>query len=133
MDSEHEDYNLDKMLESLNSKVLSENAYKVFRACSDNENLLKDFIQINLNLPMYNKVYKYYAEVVGYTFTDTPVIIIGVTKRDESINHSIWNTFTDKDIIIAKDLDKFIGYKYISLCDIIWTIEDRKSEFVLDF
>lgn len=133
MDSEHEDYNLDKMLESLSSKVLSENAYKVFRACSDDENILKDFIQINLNLPMYNKVYKYYAEVVGYVFKETPVIIIGITKRDKFIHHSIWNTFTDNDIIIAKDLDKFIGYKYISLCDIIWTIEDRKNEFILDF
>lgn len=134
MDSEHEDYNLDKLLEELNSNVVSNSCYKVFRACEEDENVLKDFITMNLNLPMYNKFDKYYAEVVGYNNNDyTPLAIIGIIKDSKVNNISIWNTFGEGDIIIAKDLDKFVGYKYITLYDIICAIDDKNHEFVLDF
>lgn len=134
MDSEHEDYNLDKLLEELNSNIVSNSCYKVFRACEEDENVLKDFITINLNLPMYNKHDKYYAEVVGYNTNDiTPLGIIGITKDSKINNSSIWNTFAESDIIIAKDLDKFVGYKYITLYDIICAINDKNHSFILDF
>ena len=134
MDSEHEDYNLDKLLEELNSNIVSNSCYKVFRACEEDENVLKDFITMNLNLPMYNKFNKYYAEVVGYNNNDyIPLAIIGITKNSKVINRSIWNTFTESDIIIAKDLDKFVGYRYITLYDIICAINDKNHPFILDF
>lgn len=133
MDSEHEDYNLDKLLEELNSNVVSNSCYKVFRACEEDEKVLKDFITINLNLPMYNKFDKYYAEVVGYNNSNTPLGIIGITKTSKIINRSIWNTFSEGDIIIAKDLDKFVGYRYITLYDIICAIGDKNHPFILDF
>lgn len=134
MDSEHEDYNLDKLLEELNSNVVSNSCYKVFRACEEDENVLKDFITMNLNLPMYNKFDKYYAEVVGYNINDyNPLAIIGITKDSKVNNISIWNTFSGGDIIIAKDLDKFVGYRYITLYDIICAIDDKNHPFILDF
>lgn len=133
MDSEHEDYNLDKMLEEMSSDAPSDNAYKLIVACVNNKDILKSFIEVNLNTPLYNKFDKYYAEVIGYTDGDIPTIIIGITKRDESVHHSIWNTFDKKDIIIAKDLNKFIGYKYVTIYDIIDAIENRNNQFVLDF
>ena len=135
MDSEYEDYNLDKLLEELNSNIVSSSCYKVFRACEEDENVLKDFITMNLNLPMYNKFDKYYAEVVGYTNNNdnTPLAIIGITKDSKVNNISIWNTFTESDIIIAKDLDKFMGYRYITLYDIICAINDKNHPFILDF
>ena len=133
MDSEHEDYNLDKLLEELNSNVVSNSCYKVFRACEKDENVLKDFITINLNLPMYNKLDKYYAEIVGYNNDNTPLGIIGITKNSKINNISIWNTFNEGDVIIAKDLDKFVGYRYITLYDIICAIDDENHAFILDF
>lgn len=134
MDSEHEDYNLDKLLEELNSNVVSNSCYKVFRACEEDENVLKDFITMNLNLPMYNKFDKYYAEVVGYNINDyTPLGIIGITKDSKVNNISIWNTFAGDDVIIAKDLDKFVGYRHITLYDIICAINDKNHPFILDF
>ena len=134
MDSEHEDYNLDKLLEELNSNIVSNSCYKVFRACEEDENVLKDFITMNLNLPMYNKFDKYYAEVVGYNNNDyTPLAIIGITKDSKVNNISIWNTFSGGDVIIAKDLDKFVGYRYITLYDIICAINDKNHPFILDF
>lgn len=133
MDSEYEDYNLDKLLEELNSNIVSNSCYKVFIACKEDEKILKDFITINLNLPIYNKFDKYYAEVVGYNNDDIPLAIIGITK-DSKVNKSkIWNTFAESDVIIAKDLDKFVGYKYITLYDIICAINDKKHLFILDF
>lgn len=133
MDSEYEDYNLDKLLAELNSNDVSTSCYKVFRACEKDENLLKDFITINLNLPMYNKFDKYYAEVIGYNNDNTPLAIIGITKDSKVNNISIWNTFTESDVIIAKDLDKFLGYRYITLYDIICAIDDKNHQFILDF
>lgn len=135
MDSEHEDYNLDKLLEELNSNVVSNSCYKLFRACEEDENVLKDFIAMNLNLPMYNKFDKYHAEVVGYNNNNdiTPMAIIGITKDSKINNISIWNTFSVDDIIIAKDLDKFVGYRYITLYDIICAIDDKNHPFILDF
>ena len=134
MDSEHEDYNLDKLLEELNSNVVSNSCYKVFRACEEDEKVLKDFITMNLNLPMYNKVDKYYAEIVGYNNNDyTPLGIIGITKDSKINNISIWNTFSGGDVIIAKDLDKFVDYRYITLYDIICAIDDKNHPFILDF
>lgn len=133
MDSEYEDYNLDKLLEELNSNVVSNSCYRVFRACEKDENLLKDFIIFNLNLPMYNKFDKYHAEVIGYNNDNTPLAIIGITKDSKVNNISIWNTFTESDVIIAKDLDKFVGYKYITLYDIICAIDDENHQFILDF
>ena len=133
MDSEHEDYNLDKLLEELNSNVVSNSCYKVFRACEEDENVLKDFITMNLNLPMYNKFDKYYAEVIGYNNDNTPLAIIGITKDSKVNNISIWSTFTESDVIISKDLDKFMGYRYITLYDIICAIDDKNHQFILDF
>ena len=134
MDSEYEDYNLDKLLEELNSNIVSNSCYKVFRACEKDENVLKDFITMNLNLPMYNKFDKYYAEVVGYNNNNNnPLGIIGITKDSKINNISIWNTFTKSDVIIAKDLDKFVGYRYITLYDIICAIDDKNHPFILDF
>lgn len=134
MDSEHEDYNLDKLLEELNSNVVFNSCYKVFRACEEDENVLKDFITMNLNLPMYNKFDKYYAEVVGYNNNDyIPLAIIGITKDSKVNNIGIWNTFAEGDVIIAKDLDKFVGYRYITLYDIICAIDDKNHPFILDF
>ena len=133
MDSEYEDYNLDKLLEELNSNIVSNSCYKVFRACEENENVLKDFITMNLNLPMYNKFDKYYAEVVGYNNSNTPLGIIGITKTNKVINRSIWNTFSEGDVIIAKDLDKFVDYRYTTLYDIICAINDKNHPFILDF
>lgn len=133
MDSEYEDYNLDKLLEELNSNVVSSSCYNVFRACEEDEKILKDFITINLNLPMYNKLDKYYAEVIGYNNNDIPLVIIGIIKDSKVNNPSIWNTFAENDVIITKDLDKFIGYKYITLYDIICAIENKKRPFILDF
>ena len=134
MDSEYEDYNLDKLLEELNSNIVSSSCYKVFRACEEDENVLKDFITMNLNLPIYNKFDKYYAEVVGYNNNDyTPLAIIGITKDSKVNNISIWNTFSGGDVIIAKDLDKFVGYRYITLYDIICAINDKNHPFILDF
>ena len=133
MDSEYEDYNLDKLLAELNSNDVSTSCYRVFRACEKDENLLKDFITINLNLPMYNKFDKYYAEIVGYNNDNTPLAIIGITKDSKVNNISIWNTFTQSDVIIAKDLDKFMGYRYITLYDIICAIDDKNHQFILDF
>lgn len=133
MDSEYEDYNLDKMLEELNSNIISDNAYKLYKACKNDKDILKAFVEVNLNIPLYNKFDKYYAEVIGYNYTNTPIIIIGITKRDESVHHSIWNTFNENDILIVKDLNKYIGYKYISLHDIISAIENRNNQFILDF
>lgn len=133
MDSEYEDYNLDKMLEEISFDTPSDNAYKLVVACKNNKDILKSFVEVNLNTPLYNKFYKYYAEVIGYNDDKTPIIIIGITKRDESIHHNIWNTFGKKDIVMAKDLDKFIGYKYVTMYDIINAIESRNNQFVLDF
>lgn len=133
MDSEYEDYNLDKLLAELNSNDVSTSCYRVFRACEKDENLLKDFITINLNLPMYNKFDKYYAEVIGYNNDNTPLAIIGITKDSKVNNISIWSTFTESDVIIAKDLDKFLGYRYITLYDIICAIDDKNHQFILDF
>lgn len=133
MDSEYEDYNLDKLLEELNSNIVSNSCYKVFKACEEDEKILKDFITINLNLPMYNKFDKYYAEVVGYNKDNTPLAIIGITKNSKINNISIWNTFSEGDVIIAKDLDKFVGYRYITLYYIICAIDDQNHQFILDF
>lgn len=133
MDSEYEDYNIDKMLEEMSSDTPSVNAYKFVLACVNNKDILKSFIEVNLNTPLYNKFYKYYAEVIGYNYDKIPVIIIGITKRDESVHHSIWNIFGEKDVIMVKDLDKFIGYKYVSIYAIINAIESRNNQFVLDF
>ena len=133
MDSEYEDYNLDKLLEELNSNIVSNSCYKVFKACEEDEKILKDFITINLNLPMYNKLDKYHAEVVGYNNDDIPLAIIGITKDSKINNSKIWNTFAESDVIIAKNLDKFVGYKYITLYDIICAINDKKHLFILDF
>lgn len=133
MDSEYEDYNLDKLLEKLNSNVVSNSCYKVFRACEKDEKVLKDFITINLNLPMYNKFDKYYAEIVGYNNSNTPLGIIGITKDSKVNNITIWNTFSEGDVIIAKILDKFVGYTYITLYDIISAIENKNNPFILDF
>ena len=137
MDSEYEDYSLDELLEDLESDAPSDNAYKIVKACLTDEKKLKAFITINLNLPIYNKFDKYYAEVIGYSYSNVPLAvplaIIGITKRDENIRHSIWNTFNESDIILVKDLDKFIGYKYITLYDIISAINDKNHPFVLDF
>lgn len=134
MDSECEDYNLDKMLEEMSSDTPSVNAYKFVIACVNNKDILKSFIEVNLNTPLYNKFDKYYAEVIGYNDdSGIPTIIIGITKRDESIHHSIWNEFSGRDIVIAKNLDKFIGYKYVTIYAIINAIESRNNQFVLDF
>jgi hypothetical protein len=133
MDSEYEDYNIDKMLEEMSSNTPSDNAYKFVVACVNNKDMLKSFIEVNLNTPLYNKFYKYYAEVIGYNDDKIPVIIIGITKRDESVHHSIWNTFGEKDVIMVKDLDKFIGYKYAGMYDIIDAIEGRNNQFCLRF
>lgn len=137
MDSEYEDYNLDKLLEDLESDAPSNNAYKIVKACITDEEKLKAFITINFNLPIYNKFDKYYAEVVGYSYGNTslfvPLVIIGITKKDENIHHSIWNDFDENDVVLVKDLDKFIGYKYATLYDIISAIEDRNHPFILDF
>jgi hypothetical protein len=137
MDSEYEDYSLDKLLEDLKSNTPSNNAYKIVKACITDKEKLKAFITINLNLPIYNKFEKYYAEIIGYSYSnislDVPLVIVGVTKRDENIHHSIWNTFNENDFILVKDLDKFIGYKYVTLYDIISAIENKNHPFVLDF
>lgn len=133
MDSEYEDYNLDKMLEEMSSDTPSDNAYKLVIACINNKDILKSFVEVNLNTPLYNKFDKYYAEVVGYTNDDIPSIIIGITKRDESVHYSIWNTFDEKDIVMAKNLDKFIGYEYVTIYAIINAIESRNNQFILDF
>ena len=134
MDSEYEDYNLDKLLEDLESDAPSENAYKIVKACVTDEEKLKAFITINLNLPIYNKFEKYYAEVIGYNKNNNiHLAIIGITKRDENIHHSIWNNFDENDVILVKDLDKFIGYKYATLYDIISAIENKNHPFILDF
>ena len=137
MDSEYEDYSLDKLLEDLESDAPSNNAYKIVKACITDEEKLKAFITINLNLPIYNKFEKYYAEIIGYSYNniylDVPLAIVGVIKRDENIHHSIWNTFNENDFILVKDLDKFIGYKYVTLYDIISAIENKNHPFILDF
>lgn len=133
MDSEHEDYNLDKLLKDLESDALSDTAYKIFRACETDEEKLKVFITINLNLPMYNKFDKYYAEVVGYNNNNVPIAIAGITKESKINGISIWNTFSGRDVILAKNLDKFIGYMYVTLYDIISAIENKNNPFVLDF
>lgn len=134
MDSEYEDYNIDKMLEEMSSDTPSVNAYKLVVACVNNKDILKSFVKFNLNTPLYNKFDKYYAEVIGYNDDNSiPTIIIGITKRDENFRHSIWNEFSGKDVVIAKDLDKFIGYKYVNMYDIINAIESKNNQFVLDF
>lgn len=134
MDSEYEDYNLDKMLEEMSSDTPSDNAYKLVIACKNNKDILKSFIEVNLNTPLYNKFDKYYAEVIGYNDdSGIPAIIIGITKRDENSRHSIWNKFSGRDVVIAKNLDKFIGYRYVTMYDIINAIESRNNQFVLDF
>lgn len=135
MDSEYEDYNLDKMLEEISFDTPSDNACNIYVICRDNEDTLKHFIEINCNTPIYNKLYKYYAEIIGYNYDNNkiPIIIVGITKRDENFHHSIWNEFSEGDVIIAKDLNKFIGYKYVTMYDIINAIESRNNQFVLDF
>lgn len=133
MDSGYEDYNLDKMLEEISSDTPSDNAYKFTIACVNNKDILKSFVKFNLNTPLYNKFDKYYAEVIGYTDDDIPSIIIGITKRDESVHHSIWNDFDEKDIVMVKNLDKFIGYEYVTIYAIINAIESRNNQFILDF
>lgn len=143
MDSEHEDYNLDKLLEDLESNDSSNTAYKIFRACTaykifraceTDEEKLKAFITVNLNLPMYDKFDKYYVEVVGYNNNNNiPIAIIGITKESKINGISIWNTFSEGDVILAKNLDNFIGYMYVALYDIISAIENKNNPFVLDF
>lgn len=135
MDSEYEDYNLDRMLKELSYDTPSDNVCNIYAICRDNEDALKHFIEINCNTPIYNKVYKYYAEIVGYNYDNNkiPIIIVGITKKDENFHHSIWNEFSGEDVVIAKDLDKFIGYKYVIMYDIINAIESRNNQFILDF
>lgn len=134
MDSEYEDYNLDKMLKDLESNTPSNTAYEIFKACETDEEKLKAFITVNLNLPMYNKFDKYHAEVVGYnTSNNIPIAIVGITKESKINGVNIWTTFSGRDVILAKNLDKFIGYIYVTLYDIISAIENKNNPFVLDF
>lgn len=133
MDSEYEDYNLDKLLEELESDTPSNDAYKIFKACETDEEKLKTFITVNLNLPMYNKFDKYYAEVVGYNNNNIPIAVVGITKESKINGIRIWTDFNEGDIILAKNLDNFIGYVYVTLYDIISAIENKNHPFVLNF
>lgn len=134
MDSEYEDYNIDKILEDIKSTHVSDNAYNIYKACESSEEKLKEFVQLNLNLPIYNRFYKFYGEIIGYNHKDVPVLIIGITKKDYSIEDYSWQKLNDNDdVVLVRDLKKYVAYKYTTIYDIVFALESRNNEFILDF